>query len=176
MIKLGFLEIDISKITNMLEKTVSVVIPVFNRGRSLREAIMSVLLQTYEKVEIIIVDDGSTDLTSELIGSLAKQNSQVHALRLESNAGKSEAVRVGLNFALKNHSQKYKWVGFLDADQCVPSSEVHRVLRLAEFMAADTTEAIWTGRFRLSGHQIERKLFRNQRKGNFSSLEKVLFF
>ena len=46
---------------------VSVVIPVHNRERSVREAVESVLRQTYEEIEVVVVDDGSTDRTAEVL-------------------------------------------------------------------------------------------------------------
>jgi glycosyltransferase involved in cell wall biosynthesis len=73
---------------------VSAIIPVFNRPRMLREAVESVLAQTYRPVEILIVDDGSTDDTPAVANALASQHEEVRVLR-QSNAGPGRARETG---------------------------------------------------------------------------------
>src|SRR5919107_192619 len=84
---------------------VSVVIPCYNQAHFLSEAIESVLAQTYPYFEIIVVDDGSTDNTSEVAG----RYSGVRCIR-QDNQGLSGARNSGLR-----HS-KGEYLVFLDAD------------------------------------------------------------
>ena len=84
---------------------VSVVIPCYNQAHFLSEAIESVLSQTCESFEIIVVDDGSTDNTSEL----ASRYQKVRLLRQE-NRGVSAARNAGLA------ESEGEYVVFLDAD------------------------------------------------------------
>src|SRR5947208_3449562 len=73
---------------------VSVIIPVFNRSRMLVEAVASVLAQTYRPVEIIIVDDGSTDDTPAVADALARQHENVRVIR-RANGGVGAARESG---------------------------------------------------------------------------------
>jgi glycosyltransferase involved in cell wall biosynthesis len=85
---------------------VSVIIPTYNRAYFLYEAIGSVLNQTYRDFEIIVVDDGSTDLTPYL---LRKWQGQVRWVRQE-NAGVSRARNAGIRVA------RGRYLAFLDSD------------------------------------------------------------
>ncbi|MDF1880941.1 glycosyltransferase [Sulfurimonas sp. MAG313] len=84
---------------------ISVIIPAFNRVKTLARAIDSVLAQSYKVSEIIVVDDGSSDATSEV----AKNYPEVLLLR-QNNLGVSTARNNGVMMA------SYEWVAFLDSD------------------------------------------------------------
>jgi glycosyltransferase involved in cell wall biosynthesis len=81
----------------MADPRVTVGIPTYNRSGSLREALNSVLEQSLKDIEVIVLDNASTDDTSEMIASL--QDSRVHYIRQETNVGIqkniSKAFRVG---------------------------------------------------------------------------------
>ena len=93
-----------SNITN--EKDISVVIPTFNRCELLKRAVSSVFNQTIPIREIIIVDNGSTDNTGEMIASLFPKTIYIH----EKRKGVSFARNLGIK---KCHS---RWIAFLDSD------------------------------------------------------------
>ncbi|MEO8340839.1 MAG: glycosyltransferase [Nitrospirota bacterium] len=90
------------------QELVSVIIPCYNHAHFLGEAISSVVNQTYPHIEIIVVDDGSTDDTAEV----AKTYSNIRYVR-QDNFGLSRARNVGLS-----HS-KGAYIVFLDADDCL---------------------------------------------------------
>ena len=90
----------------MHEPLVSVIIPTFNCGRYVEDAVGSVLNQTYRRLEIIIVDDGSTDDTGS---KLKKYKDRVQVVTQE-NQGSSKARNVGLGLS------RGDYVAFLDAD------------------------------------------------------------
>lgn len=77
---------------------VSVVIPAYNAQRYLEEALESVLAQTFEDFECLIVDDGSTDRTPELIHEFARRDNRVRPLRLE-HGGIVKALNAGMGIA-----------------------------------------------------------------------------
>lgn len=88
---------------------VSVIIPTYNRASMLKEAIQSVLDQTYTDYEIIVIDDGSTDSTREVVDGLKQRSGRVTYLYQE-NKGRSAARNHGINLATGNY------IAFLDAD------------------------------------------------------------
>jgi glycosyltransferase involved in cell wall biosynthesis len=87
-------------------ETVSVVIPVYNRANVIGRCLESVLRQTYRAVEIIVVDDGSTDNLSEMVQPVWNQ---IHLIR-QPNRGQGAARNAGIKAA------KGGWVAFLDSD------------------------------------------------------------
>jgi glycosyltransferase involved in cell wall biosynthesis len=88
---------------------VTTIIPVFNRRKMVKEAVASVLAQTYQSLQIIVVDDGSTDETAASVRRLAKKYSVVTALRQE-NKGPGAARQLGLEHA------EGEYIQFLDSD------------------------------------------------------------
>lgn len=87
---------------------ISVVMPVFNGEAFLRETIDSVLKQTYQNFEFIIVNDGSTDNTQNIINSY--HDTRIVPTHLPRNAGVSNARNTGINLA------KGKYIAFCDSD------------------------------------------------------------
>lgn len=85
---------------------VSVIIPSYNRANYISEAIDSVLNQTYQDFEIIVIDDGSTDNTKEV---LSKYDNKIRYL-YQKNSGASAARNLGINKAIG------EYISFLDAD------------------------------------------------------------
>lgn len=88
---------------------ISVVIPAFNYAHYLPEAVASVLAQTFTNLELLIVDDGSTDPTPEVCARFS--DPRVRTIR-QPNAGLSAARNTGL------HAARFPAVAFLDADDC----------------------------------------------------------
>lgn len=89
---------------------VTVVIPTYNRAHHLPRAIDSVLSQTYSNIEIIVVDDGSTDTTPQLMEAEYGQNPHVRYIRYTPNRGGNSARNVGLDTANGDY------ISFLDSD------------------------------------------------------------
>jgi glycosyltransferase involved in cell wall biosynthesis len=85
---------------------VSVIIPTFNRSQFLLRAIHSVLNQTYKNIELLVVDDGSTDETHKLLTPLI-ENKSLHYIK-KNNGGVSSARNAG------GFSAKGKWIALLD--------------------------------------------------------------
>lgn len=96
---------------------VSVVVPIYNGGDHLATSLESALGQTLSNIEIICVDDGSTDNSAHLIKSFAQNDPRVRYLH-QSNQGSGAARNNGLSHALG------EYISFLDADDRYPSHDV----------------------------------------------------
>jgi glycosyltransferase involved in cell wall biosynthesis len=82
----------------MIQNLVSVVMPTYNDAKYLKSAIDDILNQTYSNFELIIVNDGSTDRTAEIIESYAKQDSRIRVFHKE-NGGTGSALNHGFEQA-----------------------------------------------------------------------------
>lgn len=87
---------------------VSVVIPTFNRANKIKRSIESVLLQTYKNIEVIIVDDNSTDNTKEIIDEI--NDDRIRYFKLNQNSGPSNARNIGVSLS------KFEIIAFQDSD------------------------------------------------------------
>ena len=92
-----------------MNRLVSIVMPSYNTGKYIKESIESVLAQTYDNWELIIVDDCSTDNSDEII-KLFLYDSRIRYFKNEVNSG----AAVSRNKALRE--AKGKWIAFLDSD------------------------------------------------------------
>jgi glycosyltransferase involved in cell wall biosynthesis len=99
---------------------VSVVIPAYNYAHFLPQAIDSALAQTYAKVEVIVVDDGSTDATPEVA---ARYGDRIRYIR-KTNAGLPAARNTGIQHA------SHPFIGFLDADDLWKPEFLDRAMKL----------------------------------------------
>ena len=76
---------------------VSVIIPTYNRGSLIGRAIVSVLNQTYKDIEVLVIDDASTDYTETVVDSI--KDERLHYYKLEKNGGACRARNVGISKA-----------------------------------------------------------------------------
>ena len=109
-----------------VEGLVSTIIPVHNRPSLLREAVASVLSQTYRPIEIIIVDDGSTDETGREAEALAESHPEVRAIHRK-NGGPGAARETGRLAA------RGEFIQYLDSDDLLqPNKFEHQVTGLRQ--------------------------------------------
>ena len=105
---------------------VSVVIPTHNRSQYIERAIASVLGQTYADLEAIVVDDGSTDDTAQVVEACARKDSRVRLIEHGRRKGAQGARNTGI-FAAAG-----KWIAFLDSDDEWLRDSLALRLQLAE--------------------------------------------
>jgi glycosyltransferase involved in cell wall biosynthesis len=120
---------------------VSVIIPTYNRENYITKAIDSVLNQSYKNYEIIVVDDGSTDNTKEVLEPYMDKIKYIY----QDNAGVYTARNVGI------HCAKGQWVAFLDSDdQWLPEKLSHQL----ECMHRTGIQACFTNSVFSDGKQL----------------------
>lgn len=103
---------------------VSVILPVFNAESYIDKAIQSVLKQTFENFELIIVDDKSTDNTIKIVQKF--KDSRITIVKHDSNKGPSAARNTGIRIA------KGTWLAFIDADDMWHRERLSKLLEVAK--------------------------------------------
>ena len=109
---------------------VSVVMPVYNVEKYLAEAVDSVLRQTYDAWELILVDDGSTDTSGEMCDSYANKDCRIRAIH-QDNAGLSGARNTGMANA------KGEYLLFVDSDDYISNTALQDMIETAREEMAD---------------------------------------
>ncbi len=101
--------------------TISVIVAAYNIEDYIERGVESILNQTYRNLEIIIVDDGSTDSTPEKIDNLAKKDSRIVVVHKE-NSGPADARNKGMNIATG------EYYGFVDGDDFIDPDMYEKLL------------------------------------------------
>ncbi|MFX1739941.1 glycosyltransferase family 2 protein [Paraburkholderia sp. A1RI_3L] len=135
--------------TNM-SPLVSVVIPAYNRAKFIGEAVESILRQTFTRIELVIVDDGSTDETSRVAVDAARWDPRVRIVRLERNLGVSAALNVGFR------TSRGRFIARLDSDDVAAPERID--MQLNAFHANDRLVAVGSHMEQFGG--VPRQLIR----------------
>ena len=136
-----------------MEPLISCIVPVFNGERYLGKALESILKQTYQPLEIIVVNDGSTDGTAAVA---ARYGDQIHYVR-QNNAGAPTARNLGLSVA------RGEFVAFLDSDDLWHPEKLER--QMARFDACPQIDlcVTYVQNFWIRELKEEAERFRNHR-------------
>ena len=152
---------------NKERPVVSVIIPTYNRAHSIVRSIQSILNQTYQDFEIIVVDDGSTDNTQEIIKEIQTQDKRIRYIRYENNKGAPTARNTGIKTARSDY------IAFQDSDDEWFPEKLEKQMK-AFGSAPPEVGVVYTGYYRLGkrktyGPSIKRK--KTKREGDiFNSL------
>ena len=109
---------------------ISVIVPVYNTERFLQRCIDSVLAQTYQDFELLLIDDGSKDSSGAICDEYAAQDARVRVFH-KKNGGVSSARNLGLD------NVRGEWITFVDADDWIESEMLELLLRKGEETGAD---------------------------------------
>ncbi len=105
--------------------SLSIIIPCYNGEKWIEPCIQSILIQSYTDYEIIIVNDGSTDNSLDILNNIAKIDERVHIVDIQ-NGGVSSARNAGL---LRANGQ---WITFVDIDDTLPPNSLSTMMQLAD--------------------------------------------
>lgn len=109
------------------DKLISIIVPAYNTEKYIKKCIKSVSAQTYKNIQIIIVDDGSTDKTYEICKSMCNEDNRIE-VHQKTNGGVSSARNLGIDKAVG------QYVAFVDSDDIL---EAHYIERLVRAMKGD---------------------------------------
>lgn len=109
---------------------ISVIIPIYNSAQYLPACLESVLNQTYRDLEVICINDGSTDGSLQILQQLARQDSRLRVID-QKNSGASAARNTGLDLA------RGEFVAFVDSDDTLEADMYETLLSLQEAHQAD---------------------------------------
>lgn len=125
---------------------VSVIIPMYNSAKFIPQTLESLCYQTMKDFEVIVVDDGSTDNSVEVVESFSERfNGRLHVIKLPKNTGTPGLPRnVGIQFA------RGKYIAFLDSDDLYTKTALEELTALAEQYQADVVHTdswfwLWGG-------------------------------
>ena len=107
--------------SSILSQKVSVILPTYNHAKYLSESIESILSQTHRNIELVVVDDGSTDNTQEVLGDYGDV-SNVVCVYLDNNQGKWNALNEGIA------ASTGEWITSHDADDISLTDRIERQL------------------------------------------------
>lgn len=95
---------------NSINPTISVIVPVYNTKDYIRNCLDSIINQTFSDIEVILVDDCSSDGTSALLDEIATADKRITVIHKSENSGVSESRNIGLQ------SSKGEYISFVDSD------------------------------------------------------------
>ncbi len=119
------------------EKKVSVIVPAYNVEKYIDYSIGSLTSQSYNNIEIIAIDDGSTDKTFELLEKLAQSDGRIKAVH-QNNSGVSSARNHGISLATG------EYIFFLDADDIAEPFAIEKMMIKMEYSDAELIECNYT--------------------------------
>lgn len=109
---------------------ISIIVPIYNTGIYLKKCIDSLLNQTLQDIEIILIDDGSTDESKDICDEYAKRDNRVSVIHK-----KNEGVSIARNTGIKKAKGNY--IGFIDSDDWIESNMYQNMYNYAKDYNAD---------------------------------------
>lgn len=116
------------------EIKISVIVPIYNVETYVKDCLESIINQPFKDIEIICIDDCSTDNSMVVVESFAKKDSRIKILKHKENRGQSAARNAGMEIA------SGKYIAFIDSDDTIERDYFINLYEAAEKSGADVTE------------------------------------
>ena len=129
---------------------ISIIGPVYNVEHYLNECVVSIVKQTYENLEIILVDDGSTDESGKICDTWGEKDTRIQVIH-KNNGGLSEARNTGLKVA------NGEYIAFIDSDDLIEESFIEKLYSLIENNDAQVSCCAYQTFQDGMGHTLEGK-------------------
>ena len=110
---------------------ISIIVPVYNTAPYLNKCIESIINQTYTDLEVLLIDDCSTDGSAEILDYWAERDPRIHVMHKEKNSGVSDSRNIALRTACG------EYVGFVDSDDWLEPEMFAEMQKLLEVTGAD---------------------------------------
>lgn len=118
------------------DELISIIMPAYNSDKYIAQAIDSVIQQTYQSWELIIIDDCSSDNTNSIIEQMIEKDSRIRRIKNEQNLGVSATRNKGVALC------RGEWVAFLDSDDLWEKTKLDKQMKLAH---ASSAEFVFSG-------------------------------
>ena len=125
---------------------VSIIVPVYNRGETVARCLDSILEQTWRQIEVILINDGSTDDTWSVLQRYGEQDERIVLIN-KPNSGVSDSRNFGIESA---HGE---YIQFVDSDDWIPENATEEYVRAIEDSGSDLVIADY---YRIRGKQIHQ--------------------
>lgn len=130
-----------------MEPLVTIVIPIYNGEKTIQRCLCSVRNQTYRNIEVLVVDDGSTDHTGQVLAKFVKEDSRFKVVH-KANSGVSDSRNAAIAMA------RGEFLQFVDGDDWIAKDATESFVRAAQESGCDM---VITDFYRVIGHMITHK-------------------
>lgn len=138
-----------------MQNLVSVIVPIYNSEKYLQECINSIIAQTYKNIEILLINDGSTDKSVEICLDMLKKDKRIFFLS-QNNGGVSRARNRGLQEA------KGKYICFIDSDDLVAKNYIATLVKAME--NSEKLDMVFDSHSYLFGQRVMKRKARLESK------------
>lgn len=134
----------------MKEELISCIVPVYNVEEYLNQCIESIVTQTYKNIEIILIDDGSTDASPEICDNWKRKDERIIVIH-KKNEGVSVARNIGLGY------KKGEWVVFIDSDDYLHSQYIEFLWKSAKGNGTLLSCCLYTSFYDIKNNNLDNK-------------------
>lgn len=158
------------KRNHIMNKIISVIVPVYNTAPYLERCVNSILAQTYAHIEIILINDGSTDNSMEIIENLATNNKNIKYFNLENNYGLSYARNIGIE------SSEGDYIGFVDSDDWIEITMYEKLFNAMQKYNTKISSARFYNVKEVAGKLIKKHIYEMTDFIYFNNTEDMLYY